>query len=283
MNETPPHVGKTTFPGLHFGGETPPSYPPWAIWEALLVFALFMASQPLLSLLGVEVARVFLPSELPAAAARREVLRNVLPLVVLISHLIGWAAIVSLILSRHHLSFTGGLRLRGMGGFRPLLLIGGGMALQWGGRVIGEFVQSSQGLENQTSRYLALGGWAILLLAAMAVVMAPLLEETLFRGILQPALKRRLGFPLAALIVTAIFTATHVPQFIDYPPALVLIFVCGGILSWLREAADSLSGSILGPCSPCCFSRRRCCEGCKGSVMGFSAPTGCCLLFSRYW
>ena len=128
---------------------------------------------------------------------------------------------------------------------RSILLIGGGMALQWGGRVIGELIQSSQGLENQASRYLALGGWAILLLAAMAVVMAPLLEEALFRGILQPALKRRLGFPLAALIVTAVFTATHIPQFIGYPPALVLIFICGGIVSLLREAADSLWPPIL--------------------------------------
>jgi len=240
VSETPPHLGRATSHGPHSGGKTPPSDPPWAIWEALLVIALFMGSQPLLSLLGVEAARVFLPSEVSAAAARREVLRTVLPLVVLTSHLIGWAAVVFLILSRHHLSFTGALRLRGMGGFRPLLLIGGGVALQWGGRVIGELIQSSQGLENQASRYLALGGWAIVLLAAMAVVMAPLLEETLFRGILQPALKRRLGFPPAALIVTAVFTATHVPQFIAYPPALVLIFVCGVILSLLREAADSL-------------------------------------------
>ncbi|MEE8433490.1 MAG: CPBP family intramembrane glutamic endopeptidase [bacterium] len=245
MSETPPHVGRATSHGPGFGGETRPSYPPWAIWEALLVFALFMASQPLLSLLGVEIARAFLPSELPAAAAREELLRNLVPLVLLISHVIGWAAIAHLILSRHHLSFSEGLRLRGMGGFRPLLLIGGGMGLQWGGRVIGELIQSSQGLENQTSRYLALGGWAIMLLAAMAVVMAPLLEEALFRGILQPALKRRLGFALAALTVTAVFTATHLSQFIDYPPALVLIFVCGGILSLLREAADSLWPPIL--------------------------------------
>ena len=174
MSETPPHVGGAISPdpNRRLGREPRPTHPPWAIWEALLVFALFMASQPLLSLLGVEIARVFLPSELPAAAARRELLRNLLPLVLLISHVIGWAAIVYLIISRHRLSFSEGLRLRGMGGFRPLLLIGGGIALQWGGRVIGELIQSSQGLENQTSRYLALGGWAILLLAVMAVVKA---------------------------------------------------------------------------------------------------------------
>lgn len=258
MSETPPRAGGNVSHGADSGPvrgldpEQPPSYPshpPWAVWEALLVFALFLGSQPLLSLLGVEIARVFLPSDLSSdmssVAARREVLRTVLPLVVVISHAIGWASIAYLIISRHRLSFSEGLRLRGMGGARPFRLIFGGMALQWGGRFAGELIQSSGGLENQVSRYLALGGWAIVLLAAMAVVMAPLLEEALFRGILQPALKRRLGFPPAALAVTTIFTATHVPQFIGYPPALVLIFVCGGILSLLREAADSLWPPIL--------------------------------------
>ena len=251
MSEAPPPAGGALSPGH----DPQAAYPPWAIWEALLVFALFLGSQPLLALLGVEIARGFLPSEIPAAAARREVLRIVLPtmlpLVVLISHLMGWGAIFYLIAARHRFSFSEGLRLRGMGGFRPglfqrgILPIGGGMALQWGGRLIGELIHSSQGLENLTSRYLALGGWAIFLLAAMAVVMAPPLEEALFRGILQPALKRRMGFPLAALAVTAAFTATHASQYINYPPALVLIFVCGGILSLLREAADSLWPPIL--------------------------------------
>lgn len=211
----------------------------------MLVLSLFILSQPLLSLLGAEAARFFLPAEMPVETLRREVLRIVLPLVVVLSHLIGWASIAWLILFRHRDSFREGLRFRGLGGFRPLLLIGGGMSLQWGGRVIGELIQSSQGVENLTSRYLALGGWAIALLGVMAVVMAPLLEETLFRGILQPALKRRVGFPLAALAVTAVFTATHLPQFFSYPPALVLIFVCGGLLSLLREAADSLWPPIL--------------------------------------
>ena len=245
VSESPPSAGGAVSPGPLFGEDPRPSYPPWAVWESLLVFALFFGSQPLLSLLGGEIVRVFLPSEMPAAAARREVLRTVLPLGVLISHAIGWAAIFHLILSRHRLSLSEGLRLRGMGGFRPLWMIGGGMVLQWGGRAIGELIHSSQGLENLTSRYLALGGWAIFLLAAMAVVMAPPLEEALFRGILQPALKRRMGFPLAALAVTAAFTATHASQYINYPPALVLIFICGGILSLLREASDSLWPPIL--------------------------------------
>ena len=49
-------------------------------------------------------------------------------------------------------------------------------------------------------------GWAVALLFLMAVIMAPLLEEALFRGVLLPALRRRLRFVPAALLVTVLFS-----------------------------------------------------------------------------
>lgn len=71
-----------------------------------------------------------------------------------------------------------------------------------------------------------------------AAVVAPFVEEVLFRGFLYPALKRY-SQPLVALVVTAaIFAAIHL-----HLPALFPLFV----LSCLLTAAYELSGSLWVP------------------------------------
>ena len=74
--------------------------------------------------------------------------------------------------------------------------------------------------------------------------MAPALEESLFRGLLLPALRQRFGVWSSALAVTALFTVLHVAQVGTYLPALAGIFACGLALAWLRERTGSLWPSI---------------------------------------
>lgn len=209
------------------------------------MFGVFVISQPLFTWLGVEMLRPGLPEGLNDAEIRQELLKTVLPLVVLLSHATGWAALLGLIMLRYRMTLAAGLALQGLGGFRGVVIVVGGMLLQWVGRLSTEMIQSSEGIQNQTSRFLALGGWAVAVMFVVAAVMAPLLEESIFRGVLQPALRRRLSFPLTALVVTAVFTALHLNQFLDYPPALAVIFVCGWVLAWLRDASGSLWPPIL--------------------------------------
>ena len=70
----------------------------------------------------------------------------------------------------------------------------------------------------------------------LAAVLAPLLEETLFRGALHRYLRGRLGFFLSALITGVIFAGLH-PQGWLAIPALGSI---GIGFSLLREWRDSL-------------------------------------------
>lgn len=77
--------------------------------------------------------------------------------------------------------------------------------------------------------------WTLLLLVLMAVVMAPLIEETLFRGVLFRACHNRIAFWPAALLSGALFAAGH-GQLV----ALLPIFVLGVLFALLARRAGSL-------------------------------------------
>jgi membrane protease YdiL (CAAX protease family) len=82
--------------------------------------------------------------------------------------------------------------------------------------------------------------WWVLVL--VAVVGAPLSEEFLFRGFLQPALTKRLGFAGAAVVTTAAWTALHASY---SAVGLGEVFLVGLVLSWLLWQTGSLWVPIL--------------------------------------
>lgn len=77
---------------------------------------------------------------------------------------------------------------------------------------------------------------ALALLAFTAVVLAPLFEETLFRGVLLPVLGERLGGSWAVLISAAIFAVAHLSL-----GELAPLFVLGIGLGWLRWRSGRLA------------------------------------------
>ena len=68
----------------------------------------------------------------------------------------------------------------------------------------------------------------VVLLAVMTVVMAPVTEEVFFRGLLQGALRDRIGPVWAVAIASVAFGITHF-QLVQFP-ALVLVGVVNGLL-----------------------------------------------------
>lgn len=76
--------------------------------------------------------------------------------------------------------------------------------------------------------------------ALAAIVMAPLVEEILFRGILYPLVKQR-GYPRLALWGTSLlFAAVHV-----HLATFVPLFIFGLILVWIYERTDTLLAPIV--------------------------------------
>jgi membrane protease YdiL (CAAX protease family) len=82
--------------------------------------------------------------------------------------------------------------------------------------------------------------WSRVYLGAFAVVIAPVAEEFIFRGVLYPFVKQ-LGYPGFAWIgVNFLFALIHMDA-----AALVPLFVLALALTWLYERTDNLLAPIL--------------------------------------
>ena len=83
------------------------------------------------------------------------------------------------------------------------------------------------------------------LMAFFGILIAPVLEELFFRGMLFPTLRRGLGTVIAVLLTAAAFASIHGAQ-LGYAWAPILsIFVVGLVLTIVRERTDSVAASVL--------------------------------------
>lgn len=78
-----------------------------------------------------------------------------------------------------------------------------------------------------------------------AIIVAPITEEILFRGVLLGTLSRHLGFLPASLISTAAFVAIHLPQLGGYTVAIACIALLGFLAAVARRVSASIWGSIV--------------------------------------
>jgi membrane protease YdiL (CAAX protease family) len=94
-------------------------------------------------------------------------------------------------------------------------------------------------------KMVAASDFGLVALVLIALAVAPPVEEFLFRGVLYHGLSRRLAPWLAALIVTVIFVALHLPENWDYWPALVSIALLAVLLIGLRMRFVSLAPALV--------------------------------------
>lgn len=83
------------------------------------------------------------------------------------------------------------------------------------------------------------------LLAFFGIVVAPFMEELVFRGFVFPVLERRWGVGLAVLVTGSTFAAIHAPQLGGGGPELGAMLAVGLILSLVRARTGSLKPSFL--------------------------------------
>ena len=84
-------------------------------------------------------------------------------------------------------------------------------------------------------------GWSVVVV--LAVVGAPLVEELLFRGLVQGAFSRRVGAVPAIYITAIIFSFAHI--FNEGPAAPLLILPGGLILGYLRHRTGRLAAGMI--------------------------------------
>ena len=77
-----------------------------------------------------------------------------------------------------------------------------------------------------------------------AVIVTPLLEELLFRGVLYPVVARSFGADVGIVLVSALFGLAHVATYGFDLYAVMQTLVAGLYLTWLRARTGRLSASV---------------------------------------
>jgi uncharacterized protein len=85
----------------------------------------------------------------------------------------------------------------------------------------------------------------VLMLMAFGILVAPLVEETMFRGFLYPVVARRFGIVAGIVITGAVFGAFHGPQLGNQWQQVALIVLVGIVLTWARARSHSVLAGYL--------------------------------------
>ncbi len=113
--------------------------------------------------------------------------------------------------------------------------VGMGLALVVGAGLIllaGSAIDSN--VERQLDEVESIGTapWQLVLTVSALVILAPLGEELLFRGLLLRGLARRLPFWAAAAISSLLFASAHADSYVLWPRAIALAGT-GLVLAWI--------------------------------------------------
>lgn len=85
----------------------------------------------------------------------------------------------------------------------------------------------------------ATGGW-VLLLAVIVVIGAPIVEEIVYRGVVQPGLVASWGRTTGIIVTAALFAAIHMQ-----PAELPGLFAFALVLGWARHSSGRIGLSIV--------------------------------------
>ena len=85
---------------------------------------------------------------------------------------------------------------------------------------------------------------SIVLFGVMGVLVAPLVEETIFRGFLYPVIARRLGIAAGIAITGTLFGLMHAAQLGGAWGQIALLIFVGVVLTWVRARTGTVAASF---------------------------------------
>jgi len=86
---------------------------------------------------------------------------------------------------------------------------------------------------------------AVLLLMAFGILIAPVVEETIFRGFLYPVVARQFGMRAGVILTGLVFGGVHAAQLWGGWGQIALVMVVGIVLTWVRARTGSVTASYL--------------------------------------
>ena len=214
--------------GVPSGYESDPNNPPWGLWQAFLTWTL---SVVLLFLVPFVFSLPYIIYRYRGGVPNREVLLhdkallfiNVLSYIPVhaLTFLLAWAVVTQLGKFDFRDS-VGWSWPRNFGFWKSagfaVLLFGIGLLL----------IVLFGGEETDIERMIQSSRATAVTLAFLAFATAPLVEETVYRGVLYPALQRTIGMSGAVILVSGLFAVLHVFQYwpnVGVISAIVLLSV----------------------------------------------------------
>jgi uncharacterized protein len=127
-------------------------------------------------------------------------------------------------------------------GVSPARFLSGGAVMAIGVGIAEQFVNQKVDLpiekifNNRSS---------ILLFMSLGVLIAPLVEETIFRGFLFPVIARQFGVPAGILTTGILFGLLHAAQLWGGWGQIGLLVCVGIVLTWVRAGTRTVAASYL--------------------------------------
>lgn len=94
--------------------------------------------------------------------------------------------------------------------------------------------------ETDLEKFLKMGRGVRIMVAALAVVTAPLIEEVIYRGVIYSSVEGLMGKGAAVTLVTLLFALVHAPQYWGSVAALTAIVSLSFVLTLLRAWTGNL-------------------------------------------
>ena len=85
----------------------------------------------------------------------------------------------------------------------------------------------------------------VILLMGFGILVAPLVEETMFRGFLYPIIARRFGVSAGIIVTGVLFGAMHAQQLWGGWGQIGLLIAVGILLTWVRARTGTVTASYL--------------------------------------
>lgn len=152
------------------------------------------------------------------------------------------AFIYLLITVRYRLPFWTALHWRAISASSAMRFILGGIALSLLVIISPAFLPEKESFPLEKLFSSPANAYAI---AAFAVLVAPFMEELLFRGVLFAFLERHGSLRFAIFGTAVLFAALHIPEYWGAWNHVLLILVVGLVLSSARGLTDSLTPSVI--------------------------------------
>lgn len=127
-------------------------------------------------------------------------------------------------------------------GISPVRFLAGGALLLIGVQVASQFV--SRNVELPIEKMFE-SRISVLLLMALGILVAPLVEETIFRGFLYPVIARQFGVPAGILVTGVLFGSLHAAQLWGGWGQIGLLICVGIVLTWVRARTGTVVASYL--------------------------------------